>query len=269
MAAGRRDRFRVSLANQYDQANVETMELLYGPGYLSMGGDDEVARILKPVEVSNKAVLDVGCGMGGAAITLVRDHAAQPVIGIDLDAGLLARAAELIDQAGLQDQIELRRVEPGPLPFADAQFDLVYLTAVSCHIEDLVPFLVEIRRVIRPGGNLVGGEWFIQQENDAYHRWDTMLRQRGLNFYFVTQADFIDALEQAGFTAVEFHDQSMRTAGLAAGYLERSKAELCESLLQRMGDEGFAAHLEWTQIRADGLAQGGSGYGHFLATNPV
>ena len=107
------------------------MELLYGPGYLSMGGDEEVARILEAVEVEDKTVLDVGCGMGGAAITLARDHAAQQVTGIDLDAGLLDRAAELVDQAGLHDRIDLSRVDPGPLPFEDAYFDLVYLTLTT------------------------------------------------------------------------------------------------------------------------------------------
>ena len=257
------------MANKYDQANIETMELLYGPGYLSMGGDDEVARIVGPVEVEDKTVLDIGCGMGGAAITLVRDHAAKHVSGIDLDAGLLARAEELVDQAGLHGRIDLSRVEPGPLPFEDAYFELVYLTAVSCHIQDLVPFLAEIRRVIHPGGQMVGGEWFIYEDNEYYRRWDEMLRKRGLNFYFVTHTDFVEALEAAGFTQVDFVDQSTRTAGLASGYLERSQNELRESLLQRMDEAGFDAHIEWTRIRAEGLSRGGSGYGHFVATNPA
>ena len=256
------------MSNNYDQSNIETMELLYGPGYLSMGGDDEVSRILQPVEVENKTVLDIGCGMGGAAIALVRDHAAHRVVGIDLDASLLTRAVELINQAGLQDCVELSQVEPGPLPFADAEFDLVYLTAVSCHIRNLVPFFAEIRRVIRPGGSLVGGEWFVHQENEAYLRWDDMLRGRGLNFYFVTRSGFIEAFESAGFQSVNFVDQSERTARLAAGYLERSQNELRESLVTQMGETGFERHLEWTRVRAEGLARGGSGYGHFVATNP-
>ena len=257
------------MSNNYDQHNIETMELLYGAGYLSMGGDEEVARILQSVEAEGALVLDVGCGMGGAAITLARDHAAKQVTGIDLDTGLLDRAMELVDQAELRDRIELIRVDPGPLPFEDAGFDLVYLTAVSCHIQDLVPFLAEIRRVIKPGGKLVGGEWFIRQENQAYRRWDELLRERGLKFYFVTHSEFVEALEAAEFEQVGFVDQSTRTAGLAAGYLERSRNELRESLLRRMGEAGFEAHLEWTRIRAEGLAQGGSGYGHFVAINPA
>jgi 2-polyprenyl-3-methyl-5-hydroxy-6-metoxy-1,4-benzoquinol methylase len=51
-------------ANQYNRRNIETMEMLYGTGYLSMGGDDEVANIVARVEVAGKDVLDIGCGLG-------------------------------------------------------------------------------------------------------------------------------------------------------------------------------------------------------------
>jgi 2-polyprenyl-3-methyl-5-hydroxy-6-metoxy-1,4-benzoquinol methylase len=58
-------------ANQYNRRNIETMEMLYGTGYLSMGGDDEVANIVARVEVAGKDVLDIGCGLGGALIALL------------------------------------------------------------------------------------------------------------------------------------------------------------------------------------------------------
>ena len=255
--------------NKYDKTNIETMELLYGPGYLSMGGDAEVARIVAPVNVRGSCLLDVGCGMGGATITLSRDQGAEQVVGVDIDAGLLERANELVEAAGMADRVELMQVEPGPFAFADASFDIVYFTAVSCHIEDLSPFLHEIHRVVRPGGYVIGGEWFIQQDNAAYRAWDTMLRERGLNFYFVTRAQFIDAFESAGFDSVEFNDQSERTANLAAGYLAQSEGELRDTLVERMGQDGYRAHLEWTRIRAEGLRGGGSGYGHFVARRPL
>ena len=255
--------------NKYDQANIETMELLYGQGYLSMGGDAEVARIVSRLSVQGSRLLDVGCGMGGAAITLVKDQGADTVTGVDIDAGLLVRAQTLVESVGLENQIELIQVNPGPLPFTSTSFDHVYLTAVSCHVESLGPFMQEMYRIVRPGGCVVGGEWFIQRENKAYHRWNEMLRTRGLNFYFVTRAQMIAALENSGFIDVEFIDQSSRTAELAAGYLQCSRDELRTVLIERMGEDGYAAHLEWTQVRAEGLAQRGSGYGHFVARRPI
>ena len=46
------------------------METLYGKGYLSMGGDDEVARIVSPVDLSGLKLLDLGCGIGVVGLIL-------------------------------------------------------------------------------------------------------------------------------------------------------------------------------------------------------
>ena len=251
--------------NQYTQRNIETMEMLYGTGYLSMGGDDEVASIVEQVDVAGKDVLDIGCGLGGALIALVRNHAAGQAQGIDIDAGVLERASALVKATGLQEQISLTQFDPGPLPLEDESFDLVFLTAVSCHIEDLVPFFAEIRRVIRPGGRLVGGEWFKRCDNAAYREWDELLRERGLNFYFVTDKELKSALAASGFDETSVIDRSAAMASLAQGYLNRVQYELQDHLLKAMGEDEFAALLEWTRIRANGLAQGGAGYGHFVA----
>ena len=255
------------MSNQYDKRNVQTMEMLYGEGYLSMGGDNEVAKIVSPIDVSGLDVLDIGCGLGGACITLARDHHAR-VCGIDIDAGVLERANELVEKANLQEQVQLLHFDPGALPFADQSYDVVYLTAVSCHIEDLKPFLAEIKRIIRPGGCLVGGEWFKASENEAYRQWDDMLRDRGLNFYFVTLDGLGQAFTEVGFEAVSMHDQSPRVSDLAAHYLQRVEIELQQELLEMLGSDEYEALIDWTRIRANGLAQGGSGYVHFVATNP-
>ena len=45
--------------------------------------------------------------------------------------------------------------EQPPLPEADAGFDLVYCGSVFSHLEDWAPWLLELRRVLRPGGRLV------------------------------------------------------------------------------------------------------------------
>jgi SAM-dependent methyltransferase len=253
-------------SNKYDQSNIETMEMLYGTGYLSMGGDDEVANIVAAVVVEGKDVLDLGCGLGGALIALARNHRAGYVHGLDIDAGVLQRAASLVEQAGLKDRVKLSQFEPGPLPLDDNSIDLAFVTAVSCHIEDLVPFFSEIHRVIRPGGYLVGGEWFKNIDNEAYREWDDLLRERGLNFYFVTGQSFTLALQQSGFTGVSIINRNTEMTAMAEQYLERSEGELKDSLLDIMEEEGYASLMRWTRTRARGLASGGSGYGHFVAS---
>ncbi len=71
--------------NRYDQRNIDTMEMVYGRGYLSAGGDTEVAKNLFGLDLAGKCVLDLGCGLGGASVTMARDLGATEIVGFDID----------------------------------------------------------------------------------------------------------------------------------------------------------------------------------------
>ncbi|MFV2031645.1 MAG: class I SAM-dependent methyltransferase, partial [Gammaproteobacteria bacterium] len=238
---------------------------VYGAGYLSMGGDEEVGRIVSVAPVEDKHVLDLGCGLGGAAVCLARKHGVKRVQGVDIDAELLARARDLVRQSGLEDRISLSHIEPGALPFESACFDLVYVTAVTCHVPQLAPFLREIERVLRPGGYLVGGEWFKASDNAAFVQWDNMLRERGLNFYFVARDSFKQSLTNSGFIEISMLDRTQATTDNARHCLTRVEIELQEQMLETMGESGYAGFRAWAESRLIGLAEGGMHYGHFCA----
>jgi len=59
--------------------------------------------LLKP----DMRVLDIGCGWGGMAITLARDHGCQ-VLGVTLSAEQHKVATQRVADAGLQDRIDIR-----------------------------------------------------------------------------------------------------------------------------------------------------------------
>ena len=254
--------------NRYSERNIHTMESVFGEGFLSAGGVEDVARIVAPLEVEGAEVLDVGCGLGGASIALVRDHRAAHVTGVDIEPAVLARAEGLVEKYGLAERITLHEVSPGPLPFAGERFDLVYASAVTCHIEDLTPFFVEMRRVLRPGAHFTGAEWVIGRGGAAYSRWDELLRARGLNFHFVTWEVFRDALDAAGFEAPAFTDRSEAISALSARALERVRGPLRSELESALGEEGYEAFESWTASRAAALGEGGVRYAHFRARNP-
>ena len=254
--------------NWYSPRNIHTMESVYGEGFLSPGGAGEVARIVAPFDIEGAEVLDIGCGLGGASIALVRDHGAAHVTGIDVEPAVLARATSLVAGAGLAERITLREVPPGPLPFERGRFDLVYASAVTCHIADLLPFFVEMRRVLRPGAHFTGGEWFSGRVAAAFSQWDDLLRERGLNFHFVTWENFRAALGAAGFEAAACTERSEAIAALAAQALTRVRGELRCALEASLGADGYASFVSWTVSRSRALGEGGIHYGHFRARNP-
>jgi ubiquinone/menaquinone biosynthesis C-methylase UbiE len=249
--------------NQYDQRNIETMETVYGRGYLSAGGDEEVAKVLDQFDLPGKHILDMGCGLGGASVTMARDLGATDVVGYDIDDEVLRRAKMLIDDNRVGERVSLVRGEPGPIVLGDASFDLVYIAAVACHMEDLHSFLNEIVRVIKPGGWLTGSDWLIRETNEAYHVWDDMLRERGLNFYFVDPTVFKNALASSGLSKVTLTDRTQAFTGFAAVSRQRVEGELKPELQSSLGEDGYRAFLNWTQVRYSGLSDGAMWYQHF------
>lgn len=73
-------------------------------------------------------------------------------MGIDVEAGVLKRARTRVSEAGLEGRITLRQVEPGPLPFNAATFDVVFSKDSMIHIPDKEALFAEVFRVLKPGG---------------------------------------------------------------------------------------------------------------------
>jgi ubiquinone/menaquinone biosynthesis C-methylase UbiE len=259
----------MSSANQYDQRNIQTMEMVYGRGYLSAGGNEEVVKILSSVDVKGKHVLDLGCGLGGAAVVLVGIIGAAKVTGFDVDRQVLDRAAELILEQQLDDRIELVNGQPGPLEFSDDYFDIVYMTAVSCHMDDLGLLFTDIFRVLKPGGCLVGSEWIIRANNESFRKWDNLLRERGLNFYFKHSEAFLGALKAGGFAEYGLIDRTEQFAEYSRQACSRVETELKASLEQNLGVEGYQGFLDWAYKRYESMRDGGMLQCHFKAVKPI
>jgi SAM-dependent methyltransferase len=100
------------------------------------------ARSLGPVA----AALDLGCGDGRLTGALRADR----VVAADVSAVALERARERLGPAA-----ELLELEPdAPLPLGDGEFDLVLLADALEHVRDVQLLLSEVRRVLKPGGEL-------------------------------------------------------------------------------------------------------------------
>ena len=99
-------------------------------------------------------LLDFGCGTGIFLRTLRRSGAPLELFGCDISAGMVD-AARAGWNAGAVPV--LQAVAPGPLPLADAQFDVVTSVCVLHHIEPAARLgaIRELIRVLKPGGRLV------------------------------------------------------------------------------------------------------------------
>jgi demethylmenaquinone methyltransferase/2-methoxy-6-polyprenyl-1,4-benzoquinol methylase len=137
-----------------------------GPTYdrwsrlLSMGQDPRWRRFLvSRVECGpGDEVLDVATGTAAVAIELVRRHGCR-VVGLDQSSEMLASARGRVEQAGLEERIQLVEGSAEALPFPDRSFDALTFTYLLRYVEDPAATLAELARVVRPGGVVAGLEF--------------------------------------------------------------------------------------------------------------
>jgi ubiquinone/menaquinone biosynthesis C-methylase UbiE len=100
--------------------------------------------------------LDAGCGIGLPSLLLAESVGPDGhVTGLDVSAAFLNYAKDVVEQAGLAEQISFREGNINHLPFANKTFDWVW--SVDCagyRTEDPLPLFRELTRVIKPGGIL-------------------------------------------------------------------------------------------------------------------
>ena len=98
-------------------------------------------------------VLDVATGTGAVARELVRQKGCL-VVGVDQSAEMLAEARSRLDAT-----VELVEASAEELPFADGEFDALTFTYLLRYVDDPAATLLELTRVVRPGGSVAGLEF--------------------------------------------------------------------------------------------------------------
>ncbi len=111
------------------------------------------AGYLLPLLGPGMSLLDVGCGPGTITLDLAARLAHGRTVGVDRDAGVVAEAQRLLDSSPISG-VEFRTADVYALEFDDESFDVVHAHQLLQHLTDPVAALVEMRRVLRPGGVL-------------------------------------------------------------------------------------------------------------------
>jgi ubiquinone/menaquinone biosynthesis C-methylase UbiE len=101
----------------------------------------------------NMQILDVGCGIGGAARYLASEFGCH-VTGLDLCADYCQVASTLTRRLGLDALVTFLQGNATSLPFEDASFDIVWTQHASMNIADKPGLYRELFRVLKPRGRL-------------------------------------------------------------------------------------------------------------------
>lgn len=233
-------------ASEYSDDLIARLELLWGDGFLSPGGATEVAIVLEGLDVGGCHVLDIGCGLGAIDVLLVREHGAQSVIGVDVEQRFIDRAITMAAEAGLSDRILFQRVRPGPLPFSDQTFDIVFSKDSMYHIPVKPALYTEVLRILRPGGTFVASDWL---QSEAAASSATMREFReviGHTFNLETPDNTYRALNEAGFVEVVLRDRHAWYRDVVHRESSLIRGSLKSKALELLGAESYE---HWLEVR--------------------
>ena len=124
-------------------------------GVWSRLAGDEFLRWLAPPSGARWA--DVGCGNGAFTELLFERCAPAQVEGIDPSEGQLAFARERLANRPARFQVG----DATALPYADGEFDAAVMALVIFFVPDPAKGVMEMARVVKPGGSVSAYAWDI------------------------------------------------------------------------------------------------------------
>jgi len=124
------------------------------------GIGDRICKLAYPViskiNFKNKKVLEIGPGI----IRHLDYISSKPQMYMicDTEEGCLSMSKIILDDAGIRNEnVLLNNIKDSSLPFPNDDFDIVISFNSLEHLYPLEEYIMEIYRVIKPGGQLVGG----------------------------------------------------------------------------------------------------------------
>jgi phosphoethanolamine N-methyltransferase len=221
---------------EYDDAAIRFLEALWGEGYLSPGGPDEVDRVVAGLDLTGRRVLDIGCGSGGIALHLIERHGAGNVTGFDVEGPVIAAARARATMRGLAGRTDFIQGAPGPLPFADRSFDVVFSKDALLHVADKDAVFREIFRVLKPGGAFAASNWMIAHDGEPSPDMKAYVAAEGLSFSMASPQRYRRAMERAGFAGIAITDRNPWYREVARSELARLKGPLRAAAVAAAGE---------------------------------
>jgi len=202
---------------------------------MAPGGEGNVVNIAEGLDMRDKRVLDIGCGLGGPAFFFARNYGAN-VVGTDLESQLIEAAKQRAKKQGLEAKTEFQLVEPGPLSFPDESFDFVVSSGAFTQISNKLEMFKEVLRVLKPGGAFSCYDWMKSDGgySEDMHYW---FKLEGLTYALETPKHHDETLREAGFVDVSVVEKSEWYRKKVREEYDRLRGELYPRAVELIGKQ--------------------------------
>ncbi|HEY9329242.1 MAG TPA: methyltransferase domain-containing protein [Streptomyces sp.] len=206
-------------------------------------------------------VLELGCGIGAQTVHLLRSSPGAHIVAVDRSEDSLAQARSRVAGSAPRSRVEWLRADVYDLPFADAEFDHVFVCFVLEHLPDPVRALTGLRRVLRPGGTITviegdhGSAFFHPDSTFARAAIDCQVRLQAAAGGDARLGRRVQPLlSGAGYDEVAVHPLTVYADGTRPALVEGFTRNTFIAMVASVRDKALAASLTTTTAWEQGIA---------------
>jgi cyclopropane fatty-acyl-phospholipid synthase-like methyltransferase len=236
---------------------------------------EEMSRqVFRRLELTDgMGVLDLGCGLGAPARTLIASHAVN-VTAVTIVEWQIAKARALAAAAAgtPRGRVEWVRGDFTALDLPAGAYDAAFSIEACCHAPGAskAPFIRECARLLRPGARLVVADGFMKRSTGLPRWYAALLGYMTRSWAvecFADMSEFTARLERQGFEVLATEDISWRIAPSVMHVPRVTIAFLARELLFRRQNLN---KVRWGHVLACLIAPfiglGRSYFGYYLVT---
>ena len=256
---------RDDIRTNYNEVGVAIIQRMFGEEYLSPGGEaatDQLIELAKPDRET--VLLDVGSGLGGAALRLA-EKVGCSVTGLDLVESNVQTASATAERLGLTELVRFQQGDATDLPFDDNSFTMIWGQDAWAHVPDRALLLKECARVLAPGGRIVFSDFLLTGREDDFYQ-TTLLPELACPSY-ETFEGYRGFLEDNGFVDIQAHDLSDQYASHYRQAMVRIE-EARDWITERYSARVYNIVIEKNGYAIVAFDKGQIGGGHFTARLP-
>jgi len=150
-----------------------------------------------PPEPSAQHGLEIGCGIGGISINVLRRRPSIQMSVVDISDSQLELARANARERGVLERLHAVQGNSMDLPLEEAQFDFTLCIESSFHYDDKGRFFREAFRTLKPGGRMVVADITCRQPERVKFRQGN---------HFESPETYLRLIADAGFELVRSED---------------------------------------------------------------
>ncbi len=160
-------------------------------------------RILRAMAATTGCprVLEIGCGNGTGTKLIKKYYCPQIIVGVDLDEAMIRIAARRNSDPSISHKV----MDASKLEFPDGYFDAIFDFGIIHHIPNWRETLREMRRVLKPGGELILEDLSIASFSEGIGLLWRILSDHPYQSMYKPE-EFQDFLNEIGFVVLKYRE---------------------------------------------------------------